>query len=101
MQLHPILMDEVQKHRYRLEDWMNANREKSAPQNAKYDLLAMLKNAIDNQDLQTSDYTVKQLEALSWQEHEQEVMHDLSEAIYALQFEEAARLVGELMRSET
>lgn len=101
MQLHPILMDEVQKHRYRLEDWMNANREKSAPQNAKYDLLAMLKNAIDNQDLQTADYTVKQLEALSWQEHEQEVMQDLSEAIYALQFEEAARLVGELMRSET
>lgn len=92
--LHPILLEELEKHRKRLEVLV-PQEEKKDLQNPDevMPLFVMLRQSIEKGDFNTSDYLMKKIKEYAYPEPLQELVEQLDEEILNLEDDEALRTI--------
>lgn len=112
--LHPILLEEMQKHKQRLEIFVKQEMDKQAEQEEQTEqsstqaaqldeaqageLLQQLKSALEDWDYDTADAIMEQLEAFAYSDSRQELLQDLKNQVQNLQAKEAVLTIQKLMQ---
>ena len=96
--LHPILLEELEKHRKRLEILV-PQEEKKDLQNMDevLPLFVMLQQSVEKGDFNTSDYMMKKIKEYVYPETMQMAVDRLDEEILNLEDEEAVRTIGQIL----
>lgn len=93
--LHPILIEELDKHRQRLS--VVAPKKSKGTTKEIRDLLAMLQDALEREDYTMADFLVKQLEMFEALENMEELMTRLLDAVMSLHTEQALGIIKDIL----
>lgn len=96
--LHPILMEEVKKHKERLQEIVPPEEEKqqleSTAEIAPY--FEMLKQGLEQEDYQTVDFLFEEIKKYQYEEELQKQVDKLEDQIMNLESEEAIETVNQI-----
>ena len=93
--LHPILIEELDKHRQRLS--VVAPKKSKGTTKEIRDLLSMLQDALEREDYTMADFLVKQLEMFEALENMEELMTRLLDAVMSLHTEQALGIIKDIL----
>ena len=94
--LHPILLDEIEKHKERIRSIIPEEEEKAFSDGVDMAYLEMLKISLENEDYKTADFVCEELMKYRYKDEVQTQMDQLAEQIFNLEQEEALRTIDEI-----
>ena len=94
--LHPIMMEELDKHRQRLE--MIAPQKSKGTKQEIRDVLEMLQDALEREDYTMADFLVKQLELFETSGDLEEAMTQLFDGVMSLNTDRALAVIEDILR---
>ena len=95
---HPILLEELQKHKARIEGVIGSKEEKELTKSVDIAYLNMLKCSLENEDFNSADLICGEIQKKQYSEAVQKYVEKLSECIFNLEAEEALKIINELMK---
>ena len=95
--LHPILLEELEKHRKRLEVLVPQEEKKDIQSmDEVMPLFLMLQQSVEKGDFNTSDYLMKKIKEYAYPGDLQVLVDELDEEILNLEDEEALATIGQI-----
>jgi len=94
--LHPILLDEMQKHAQRVEAVLPCEKEKEMAEAVESAYLDMLAVGIQNGDYKTADFLCGEIQKYQYPDKIQKLVELLAEKVLNLKAQEALELITEI-----
>ena len=96
--LHPILMEEIEKHKKRMAALEPQKaKEQLSDMSDVLPLFEMLRQSLEQSDYNTSDYLVEKINAYAYPEKVQELVEQLCEQVLNLEDEDAVETIDQIM----
>lgn len=94
--LHPVLVDEIYKHKERIATLMQPAEEKPYAEKVETAYLDMLMISLKNTDFGTADFICEEIQKFRYPEHIQRCVDRLVEKVFQLEAEEALQEIEEI-----
>jgi len=94
--LHPVLMEELRKHRERVAEALQTNESKEQSGEIEAEYLDMLKAALQKEDYNVADFVCSEIRKKQYSEQIQGLVEVLSEQIFNLQSEKALETIRKI-----
>ncbi len=94
--LHPVLLEEMMKHKERIETVIQQEEEKPFAEKVEAAYLDMLKLGLRNEDYATADFMCAEIQKYRYPKQIQEKVNELVESIFRLETEEALHIIEEI-----
>ncbi len=95
--LHPVLLEELEKHEKRLATIAQPKDEKKHAEKVEKSYLDMLKLSLKNQDFNTADFVCAELQKYQFPAETQELVDELIDKVFALEAEEALQILDKMV----
>ena len=94
--LHPVLMEEIGKHKVRIAEALQTNESKQQSGEIDAEYLDMLRAALQKEDYNVADFVCSEIRKKQYSEQIQGFVEILSEQIFNLQAEEALETIKKI-----
>ncbi len=95
--LHPVLLEEIDKHEKRLASITQPQEEKKQAEKVEQSYLDMLKLCLKNQDFNTADFVCAELQKYQFPAETQALVDELMDKVFALEAEEALKVLDKMV----
>lgn len=96
--LHPVLLEEIMKHKERIETVIQAEEERPQANTVESAYLDMLKLSLKNEDYTTADFMCTEIQKYQYPRLIQEKVNQLVESVFQLEAEEALHIIEEIRK---
>ncbi|MBQ7775237.1 MAG: response regulator [Lachnospiraceae bacterium] len=98
--LHPILLDEMKKHKERIETILTPIEEKALVQKVETAYLDMLSNSLENAQFDVADLICGEIQKNQYPENIQVLIEMLVEKVFQLDADEALKIIREIKNKQ-
>ena len=94
--LHPILLDEMLKHRDRIASILPEQESKEQADSVDRAYLDMLRTSLENEDYGTADFVCEEIRKYQYAADVQVLVEQLAQHIFNLESEEALEIIKQI-----
>ena len=98
--LHPVLMEEITKHKERMKAALNLPNEKETADRVEDAYLEMLISSLKNTQYDAADLICEEIQKYQYPQHIQQMVNALAEKVFQLDAEKALDIIEQIKREQ-